>query len=54
VLGGKMNSQEFERLFIVLSRIADSLEAITKRLETIEGQMESCNDNLMSVSKNTW
>jgi hypothetical protein len=49
-----MNGQEFERLFIVLTRIADALDAVVKRLELIDANVESCNENMMAVSKNTW
>ena len=49
-----MDEEQFRRLMVELVKISDSLEAITKRLEIIEGQVESCNENLMSVSKNTW
>ena len=49
-----MNEEQFRRLLVELVKISDSLEAVIKRLESVEGQLESCNENLIVVSKNTW
>ena len=49
-----MNEEQFRRLMVELVKISDSLEAVTKRLEIIDGQVESCKENLVAVSKNTW
>ena len=49
-----MDEEQFRRMLVVLVNISDQIEVIIKRLELIEGQVESCNENLMSVCKNTW
>ena len=49
-----MDEEQFRRLMVELVKISDSLAAVIKRLEIIEGQVESCNENLTSVSRNTW
>jgi hypothetical protein len=49
-----MDDSQFKTLMAVLARIADSLDAVIKLAEAINDRVDDCNDNLMSVSKNTW
>ena len=49
-----MDDSQFKTLMAVLARIADSLDVVIKLAEAINDRVDDCNDNLMSVSKNTW